>query len=229
MLADPRIPGQPPVHHVNSPLTVGLVTATPDVANALNTVLSSVGVHLQVSSDPVAVLSTAWARQPFVLCLDGQDFQSAELAASQKTKPGVGRESPEVVLSPFNCRFGHLRLPAGRLRLTLPRRLLFRPEALVRAMRMVVNGQGGVVEVPRGCYVVTPRQAEVLDLMARGYSNAEIGRRLHCENRALERVIARLYNALDLSDRRDVNRRSMAALLLDRGLIAVSPYPVARK
>jgi DNA-binding NarL/FixJ family response regulator len=59
---------------------------------------------------------------------------------------------------------------------------------------------------------LTPREREVLALIAEGLSNAAIARRLRLTVRAVERQIGRIFAKLDLGSEADLNRRVVATL-----------------
>ena len=61
--------------------------------------------------------------------------------------------------------------------------------------------------------VLTPRELEILGLIAEGRSNAAIAETLVLTKRAVERHINGIYMKLDLGDAEDVSRRVRAALL----------------
>ena len=73
-----------------------------------------------------------------------------------------------------------------------------------------------------GVPVVTRGQAEVLRLMAEGLSNAAIAQRRGCSARALERIIARLYTALGISDDAQGNARVQAVTVFRDGGVDVN-------
>jgi DNA-binding NarL/FixJ family response regulator len=60
---------------------------------------------------------------------------------------------------------------------------------------------------------LTPRELEILGLIAQGYSNAAIAETLVVTKRAVERHINAIFMKLDLRDAEDVSRRVKAALL----------------
>ena len=60
---------------------------------------------------------------------------------------------------------------------------------------------------------LTPRELEILGLIAEGRSNAAIAERLVVTKRAVERHINGIFMKLELGDPEDVNRRVKAALL----------------
>jgi DNA-binding NarL/FixJ family response regulator len=59
---------------------------------------------------------------------------------------------------------------------------------------------------------LTPRELEVLALMAEGRSNAAIGKRLFITEKAVSRHAAAIFSRLDLSQSDDDNRRVLAVL-----------------
>jgi DNA-binding NarL/FixJ family response regulator len=59
---------------------------------------------------------------------------------------------------------------------------------------------------------LTPREREVLALMAEGRSNASIGQRLFITEKAVSKHAAGIFAKLDLAPSDDVNRRVLAVL-----------------
>jgi DNA-binding NarL/FixJ family response regulator len=60
---------------------------------------------------------------------------------------------------------------------------------------------------------LTPREFEILGLIAEGWSNAAIAERLVITKRAVEGHVRAIFSSLDLGDERDVSRRVRAALM----------------
>ena len=60
---------------------------------------------------------------------------------------------------------------------------------------------------------LTPRQREVLELIAQGYNNAGIAQRLYLAEKSVESYINAIYQELQLSGEQDVNARVKATLL----------------
>ena len=94
-------------------------------------------------------------------------------------------------------------------------------ETLFHAVRTIVAGESvidpALVEMlmnPMRTNSVlqrlSPREREVLGQMARGSSNAAIGRHVHLTERAVEKVINSLFTKLDLANEPAVNRRVLA-------------------
>lgn len=100
------------------------------------------------------------------------------------------------------------------------------PDELARALRAVASG-GSVVDprvveelvTSRGRHdgstldKLTPRELEILSLMAEGRSNAAIARQLVLTRRAVERHIHAILSKLDLRESDDDNRRVRAVLM----------------
>lgn len=63
---------------------------------------------------------------------------------------------------------------------------------------------------------LTPREVEVLGLVAGGLSNGAIAKRLVITRRAVERHINAIFAKLDLEESAHVNRRVLAALAFAR-------------
>jgi DNA-binding NarL/FixJ family response regulator len=96
---------------------------------------------------------------------------------------------------------------------------------LSRALRTVAEG-GSVVDPivveqlvesrrrreDSGLETLTPRELEILALIAEGRSNAAIAEEIVVTKRAVERHINSIFLKLDLRDAEDVSRRVMAAL-----------------
>ncbi|MEV4621639.1 response regulator transcription factor [Asanoa sp. NPDC049573] len=59
---------------------------------------------------------------------------------------------------------------------------------------------------------LTPREAEVLDRMAQGHTNATIAARLHVSQSAVEKHVNAIFDKLDLSHTTGYSRRILAVL-----------------
>ena len=81
---------------------------------------------------------------------------------------------------------------------------------------VLVEGDGAGREP--GIERLTPREREVLALVAEGASNAAIARALVITTRAVERHVNSIFAKLDLADDRDVNRRVLAAMMFMRSV-----------
>lgn len=74
---------------------------------------------------------------------------------------------------------------------------------------------------------LTPRQSEVLELVAEGLTNAAIARRLVITEKAVVQHMSRIYDALDLPPTPDDHRRVLAALRCVAGVHALPELALA--
>jgi DNA-binding NarL/FixJ family response regulator len=81
--------------------------------------------------------------------------------------------------------------------------------------RLVGARSGGVD--PRGDKL-TPREREILGMIAEGRSNAAIARELYITTRAVERHINAIFTRLELAESGEANRRVQAVLVYLAGL-----------
>jgi DNA-binding NarL/FixJ family response regulator len=98
-------------------------------------------------------------------------------------------------------------------------------DELARALREVVAGRSLVdtrivdklvsarLSNDPGLEKLTPREREILSMIAEGRSNASISETLRITKRAVERHINGIFLKLDLGEASDVNRRVKATLL----------------
>jgi DNA-binding NarL/FixJ family response regulator len=142
----------------------------------------------------------------------------------RRTHPDVG----VVVLSQYAEPLYAARLleeSSDRRAYLLKDRVQDRAE-LSRALREVADGRSvvdsriveGLLAVQRrretsSLDTLTPREQEILGLVAEGWSNGAIADRLVITKRAVERHIHTIFWKLDLGDSADVSRRVKAALL----------------
>jgi len=100
------------------------------------------------------------------------------------------------------------------------------PDELVRIIRSIAGGEAyldpqilhevvsGRRQVERsGLDILSPREQEVLALLAAGQSNGAIARQLAVTNRAVERHVGSIFAKLGLEDGPDVSRRVQATLV----------------
>ena len=195
-----------------------LIETQPDmevvaVCTDLDSLLSSVDQH-----SPDVVLTDI--RMPPTGTDEG--IRAAERIRQQHPKIGV------VILSQYSDPDYALSLlekgATGRAYLLKER--VSDIEQLTNAIREVAHG-GSVIDpkVVEGLVAakvrrpqsplaeLTPREREVLGLMAEGKNNAAIANRLFLTERAVEKHINSIFSKLGLSEEKDTHRRVRAALL----------------
>jgi DNA-binding NarL/FixJ family response regulator len=102
------------------------------------------------------------------------------------------------------------------------------PDYLLAAIRAVLEDRpqldpqvvsllAGIGGVDNRVDRLTPREHEVLGLVADGLSNTAIAERLFLTTRAVERHINSIFAKLELTDQQATNRRVLAALAYTRG------------
>jgi DNA-binding NarL/FixJ family response regulator len=107
-----------------------------------------------------------------------------------------------------------------------------KPDELFRRLRGVVRGEAAIspflaakvlgefarldqsVPVPRTVEGLSPRETEVLGLVAKGFTNREIGESLHIAENTVKNHLRNILNKLHLS-----NRAQAAAFAVRHGLI----------
>ena len=99
------------------------------------------------------------------------------------------------------------------------------PDELVKIIRSIAEGEAyldpliltevvsGREADPSGLNMLSPREQEVLALLAAGQSNAAIARQLDVSTRAVERHVGSIFAKLGLEDGAEVSRRVQAALV----------------
>jgi DNA-binding NarL/FixJ family response regulator len=70
----------------------------------------------------------------------------------------------------------------------------------------------------RGLAELTEREHDVLLLMAQGFTNAGVARRLFLSERTVEAHVRRLLGKLDIADTDDAHRRVLAVLTYLRAI-----------
>lgn len=64
--------------------------------------------------------------------------------------------------------------------------------------------------------LLTPREKEVLELLARGFTNMEIAERLHISKHTVKNHVSNIYQKLKVYD-----RTQMALLAIQQGLVSI--------
>jgi DNA-binding NarL/FixJ family response regulator len=182
-----------------------------------------------VASSYEELLAVSAAERPDVVITDirmpptSTDEGIRAAAELRRAQPGLG----VVVLSQHLSASYALTLledgSAGRAYLLKDR--VSDVDQLVQAVRTVAAGGSTIDPLVveqlvagrrashPGLAMLTPRENEVLELMATGASNASIAGRLGLSDRAVEKHISSLFVKLQLTEDADVNRRVRAVLI----------------
>lgn len=140
--------------------------------------------------DAVRTLKGATARVGVVVITDAYDHRVAELLSSTRT--GGWGYLPADSLDDVESLEAALRATADGL---------------------VVLDQRSTRAAPAAVQQLTRRQREVLDLMAQGFSNAEIARRLVLEPKSVENHINAIFNQLGVNQDPSGHPRVRAVLM----------------
>jgi DNA-binding NarL/FixJ family response regulator len=156
---------------------------------------------------------------PDVVLMDVRMPEMDGLEATRRILSGTDPRAPRVIiLTTFDLdRYVYAALSAGASGFLLKD---VSPEHLVAAVRLVRSGDallapaitrrlieryavrdGQVATLHRDLSTLTPRELEVLRLLARGLSNAELATRLHLSDATVKTHVARILAKLGLRDR----------------------------
>jgi DNA-binding NarL/FixJ family response regulator len=160
-------------------------------------------------------LSVARQEQPAVLLVDldlGEGPTGIDLAhAIRRFLPDVGIVMLSTYIDP-RLIDTNVELPRGSIYLTKQEveELGILHGALVSAARMP-HGGGHTLAGDERLQNLTDGQVEVMRLIAAGFSNSEIARRLVIEEASVEKAVMRLIRQLDVKATREENQRVMIA------------------
>ncbi|MFJ1764171.1 response regulator [Amycolatopsis sp. NPDC088138] len=156
--------------------------------------------------------------RPDVVLMDIRMPEMDGLAATRRILTGAPGEPRVLILTTFDLdRYVYAALAAGASGFLLKD---VTPEHLVAAVRTVRAGDAllapvitrrlveryaqrdtGAERLHRDLSALTPRELEVLRLLAAGLSNAELAARLHLAEATVKTHVARILAKLDLRDR----------------------------
>ncbi len=204
------------------------MNAPPRVLVADDQALVRAGFRMILTADGIEVVAEAAngveavaavrEHQPDVVLMDIRMPELDGLAATQRILAGTGPAPRVIILTTFDLdQYVYAALTAGASGFLLKD---VTPEQLVAAVRLVRAGDAllapsitrRLVErfaqrdtdpaaVPRDLGVLTPREVEVLRLLAEGLSNGELAQRLHLSEATVKTHVARILGKLGLRDR----------------------------
>ncbi|WP_238011992.1 response regulator transcription factor [Dactylosporangium sp. AC04546] len=204
------------------------MTGPPRVVIADDQALVRTGFRMILSADGISVVGEAAngveaveavrRTSPDVVLMDVRMPEMDGLEATRRILSAPAPEPPPrvVILTTFDLdRYVYAALSAGASGFLLKD---VSPEHLVAAVRLVRAGDAllapaitrrlieryatrETATVHRDLSSLTPRELEVLRLLARGLSNAELAGRLHLSDATVKTHVARILSKLSLRDR----------------------------
>ncbi|WP_327709273.1 response regulator transcription factor [Streptomyces sp. NBC_00464] len=174
-----------------------------------------------VAADPASALPSLAKLSPDVVIIDGQDFEPHSSAEIRLLVAGAGEVGPKVlVMVPRLDRVVHSWQAAGSWGVLDSRAS---PECIAAAVRMIGAGyrlvvphreseepdaeeppqvtRANVPDLPLEDIGITPRERDVLELVTRGYSNAEISEALFLSESTVKSHVQRMLGKLALRNR----------------------------
>jgi len=204
------------------------VTAALRVVVADDQALVRAGFRMILTADGIDVVAEATnggeavdavrRHRPDVVLMDIRMPEMDGLAATRHILSGAGEAPRIIMLTTFDLdHYVYAALTAGASGFLLKD---VTPEHLVSAVRLVRDGDAmlapaitrrlverfahrdaDVSVIHRDLTVLTPRELEVLGLLAHGLSNAELAARLHLSEATVKTHVARILAKLGLRDR----------------------------
>ncbi|WP_433259917.1 response regulator [Actinosynnema sp. CS-041913] len=202
------------------------MTGSPRVVIADDQLLVRTGFRMILTADGIDVVAEATngaeaveavrRTRPDVVLMDIRMPELDGLEATRRILAGAPEEPRVVILTTFDLdHYVYAALSAGASGFLLKD---VTPEHLVASIRMVRAGDAllaptitrRLVErfahrdtgtVHRDLSSLTPRELEVLRLLAQGLSNAELAGRLHLSEATVKTHVARILGKLNLRDR----------------------------
>ncbi|UUU21949.1 response regulator [Streptomyces sp. DSM 40750] len=204
------------------------MTCSPRVVIADDQALVRTGFRMILTADGIDVVAEATngteavdavrRTRPDVVLMDIRMPELDGLEATRHILTGTDHEPRVIILTTFDLdRYVYAALSAGAAGFLLKDTT---PEQLVAAVRMVRSGDAllapaitrRLVErfarndshttaIHRDLAALTPRELEVLQLLARGLNNAELADHLHLSEATVKTHVARILAKLGLRDR----------------------------
>ncbi|GGR89118.1 DNA-binding response regulator [Streptomyces humidus] len=204
------------------------MTCSPRVVIADDQALVRTGFRMILTADGIDVVAEATngteaidavrRTRPDVVLMDIRMPELDGLEATRHILTGTDHEPRVIILTTFDLdRYVYAALSAGAAGFLLKDTT---PEHLVAAVRMVRAGDAllapaitrrlverfarhdsNTAAIHRDLAALTPRELEVLQLLARGLNNAELADHLHLSEATVKTHVARILAKLGLRDR----------------------------
>jgi DNA-binding NarL/FixJ family response regulator len=204
---------------VTSPLRVVVADDQALVRTGFRMILTADGIEVVAEATNGAEAIEAVRRcLPDVILMDIRMPEMDGLEATRRILTGATNEPRVIILTTFDLdHYVYAALSAGASGFLLKD---VTPEHLVAAVRMVRSGDAllapaitrrlverfagrspGTAAMHRDLSALTPRELEVLRLLAQGLSNAELAAHLHLSEATVKTHVARILAKLSLRDR----------------------------
>jgi RNA polymerase sigma factor (sigma-70 family) len=204
---------------VTGPLRVVVADDQALVRTGFTMILAADGIDVvATAADGDEAVEAVRRTRPDVVLMDIRMPEVDGLEATRRILTGAPGEPRVIILTTFDLdHFVYAALSAGASGFLLKD---VTPEHLVAAVRMVRSGDAllapaitrrlverharrdpGTAALHRDLAALTPREAEVLRLLAQGLSNAELAARLHLSEATVKTHVARILAKLGLRDR----------------------------
>ncbi|MEU0303112.1 response regulator transcription factor [Streptomyces sp. NPDC006175] len=205
---------------MTEPLRVLLADDQTLVRTGFRMILGADGIDVVAeATNGTEAVAAARRTRPDVVLMDVRMPETDGLEATRRILTGAPGEPRVIMLTTFDLdRYVYAALAAGASGFLLKD---VTPEYLTAAVRTVRTGdallapsitrrlvqrfaerdRGGAATLHRDLASLTPRELEVLGLLARGLSNAELAARLHLAETTVKTHVARILAKLGLRDR----------------------------
>ena len=204
---------------MTAPLRVVVADDQALVRTGFRMILTADGIEVVAeATNGVEAIEATRRTRPDVVLMDIRMPELDGLEATRRILTGSGEEPRVIILTTFDLdHYVYAALSAGASGFLLKD---VTPEHLVAAVRMVRNGDAllapaitrRLVErfagrdpqntaVHRDLSTLTPRELDVLRLLAQGLSNAELATHLHLSEATVKTHVARILAKLNLRDR----------------------------
>jgi DNA-binding NarL/FixJ family response regulator len=224
---------------VTAPLRVVVADDQALVRTGFRMILTADGIEVVAEATNGAEAIEAVRRtRPDVILMDIRMPEMDGLEATRRLLTGTTNEPRVIILTTFDLdHYVYAALSAGASGFLLKD---VTPEHLVAAVRMVRSGDAllapaitrrlverfanrgsDTAAIHRDLSALTPRELEVLRLLAQGLSNAELAAQLHLSEATVKTHVARILAKLGLRD-----RVQAVVVAYETGLVSPTPPPL---
>jgi DNA-binding NarL/FixJ family response regulator len=190
------------------------MTAALRVVIADDQALVRAGFRMILNADGIEVVAEATTgaeavaavhrHRPDVVLMDIRMPDMDGLAATRAILTGAGEAPRIIMLTTFDLDqyvYAALEQLVGAIRLVRAGDALLAPAITRRLVQRFAQHDPDPPAVHRDLSALTPRELEVLGLLAHGLSNAELAGRLHLSEATVKTHVARILAKLGLRDR----------------------------